>query len=65
MTRCATGGAVNDQAWGVVIGAAAVVILRVVDWFLPRGWVSIWTITHGRKNDDDDDNDTNHNGGTA
>lgn len=27
----------NDQAWAVIIGAATVVVLRIVDFFFPKG----------------------------
>ncbi len=40
--------------WGVIIATAAVIALRVVDWYFPKGFVSIWALRHGRKAKDDE-----------
>lgn len=32
----------NDQAWAVIIGAATVIVLRIVDFFFPKGKWFTW-----------------------
>ncbi len=32
----------NDQSWAVLIGAATVVVLRVIDFFFPKGRWYTW-----------------------
>ncbi len=47
----------SDQAWAVVVGALAMVILRAADYFLPRGRISRWARDHSVKADDDEEDD--------
>jgi hypothetical protein len=49
---------VNDQWVAVVVGGGVVVALRVLDFFMPKGWVSKWTRRHADKADDQDTGDT-------
>ena len=45
----------SDQTWALIVGAATVVALRVIDFVLPKGWHIRWPsqwVTHD--NDDDD-----------
>lgn len=49
----------NDQWIAVIVGAATMIALRVLDFYLPRGWVSKWTKRHADPADDTaDDDDT-------
>lgn len=45
----------TDQDKAVLVGFLLVFGLRLLDWFLPKGWVSRWTGRHGRPKDDDGD----------
>ena len=46
---------VNDQAWALIIGAATVVALRIVDFFFPRGkWFTWFGNIGGDKKDADE-----------
>ena len=47
----------SDQAWAVVVGALAMVILRAADYCLPRGRISRWARDHSVKADDDEEDD--------
>ena len=41
----------NDQWLAVLVGGGVMVTLRVLDFFIPRGWVSKWTRTHAEKDE--------------
>lgn len=41
----------SDQGWAVLIGAATVAALRVIDFFFPKGR---WYTWGGRSNSDED-----------
>lgn len=43
-----------DQWVAILVGGGVMIALRVVDFFLPKGWVSIWTKKHAVKDDDDE-----------
>lgn len=48
----------NPERWGLVIGAATIVAIRIIDWFLPKGYHSRWAERHGVKEpDNEEDND--------
>lgn len=42
----------SDQWVAVLVGGGVVVALRIVDFFMPRGWVSKWTKRHADKTSD-------------
>lgn len=42
----------NDQAWAIIIGAATVAALRIIDFFFPKGR---WYNWGGKSEDEDDD----------
>lgn len=44
----------QDQWIAILAGTGALIALRVLDFFLPKGWVSTWTKRHGEKNTDDE-----------
>lgn len=52
-----TGPEFSDQWWAVVIGASTMITLRVLDFFMPKGWVSKWTRKHADKISDGSDDD--------
>lgn len=45
----------NDQWVAVVVGAVAMIALRVLDFYLPKGWVSKWTKSHAEKDNPDEE----------
>lgn len=47
----------NDQIWGALAGVAALILLRIADWYLPKGRMSKWARDHSVKADEDDDDD--------
>ncbi len=48
----------SDQWVAVLVGGGVVIALRIVDFFMPRGWVSKWTKRHADKTSDDQDADS-------
>ena len=40
---------VNDQWVAVIVGATTVIGLRILDFFMPKGWVSKWTREHAEE----------------
>lgn len=47
----------SDQDKAAVIAFLLVVALRIVDYFLPRGFMSRWTRRHSTPVDDDSEPD--------
>lgn len=52
----------SDQWIAVAVGAATMIVLRILDFYLPKGWVSKWTKAHADqqtkdKTDDDQSDD--------
>jgi len=47
----------SAERWGLVIGLVTIVTIRVVDWFLPKGYHSRWAERHGTKNPDTEESD--------
>lgn len=45
----------NDQTWAILIGAATVAALRVIDFFFPRGRWYTWGGRTSREADDRQD----------
>ena len=39
----------SAERWGLVIGLITIVTIRVVDWFMPKGYHSLWAERHGTK----------------
>lgn len=39
----------SAERWGLLIGVVTIVVVRVVDWYLPKGWHSRWAERHGVK----------------
>jgi len=48
---------VNDQVWALIVGAITVIVLRVVDFYLPKGYHSKWAHTHGVRDETEDEED--------
>lgn len=48
----------SDQAWAIVIGFLTIVVLRVIDFYLPKGRISRWAKEHSVKEEEDDDKDS-------
>ena len=52
----------GDQWIAVLVGGAVMLSLevarRVMDFYLPKGWISKWAKEHAEKQDDDDDKET-------
>lgn len=46
-----------DDRWALIIGATTVVVLRVVDWFMPKNFHSRWADRHGVEHKKDDQED--------
>lgn len=44
----------SDQWWALLAGAGTVIALRMLDFFMPKGWVSSWTKRHAQRIEDDD-----------
>ncbi len=51
----------GDQGWALLVGVITVVILRIVDWYLPKDYMSKWATEHGvkRRKSDEEDEDNN------
>ena len=47
----------SDQAWAVAIGAAVMVAIRVLDFFLPKGRISKWAHQHSVKAEEDEEDE--------
>lgn len=47
----------SDQAWAIAIGAAVVVVIRVLDFFMPKGRISKWAKEHSFKEEEEDEED--------
>lgn len=47
----------SAERWGLVIGLVTIVSIRVVDWFLPKGYHSKWAERHGVKPPKDEENE--------
>lgn len=47
----------TDQAWAILIGAATVAALRIIDFFFPKGRWYNWGGKAVSDDDDDDDKD--------
>ena len=47
----------NAERWGLLIGLVTIVVIRIVDWYLPKGYHSKWAERHGIKADDEDEDD--------
>lgn len=47
----------SAERWGLVIGLITIVTIRVVDWFMPKGYHSRWAERHGTKTPDKEEND--------
>lgn len=47
----------NDQWVAIIVGAATMITLRVLDFYLPKGWVSKWTKKHADQQAKDEDDD--------
>lgn len=45
----------SDQTWAVIAGAALVIVMRIIDWFLPRNRISRWASKHSVPAGDSDD----------
>ncbi len=43
----------SDQWWALLAGAGTVIALRMLDFFMPKGWVSSWTKRHAERIKDD------------
>ena len=43
----------SDQWWALLAGAGTVIALRMLDFFMPKGWVSSWTKHHAERIKDD------------
>ena len=43
----------DPQVIAMVVGLLSVFGLRIIDWYLPRGWVSKWAKRHGEKSEDE------------
>lgn len=44
----------NDQIWALIVGAITVIILRIVDFYLPKGYHSKWAHEHSVREDIDE-----------
>ena len=47
----------SAERWGLVIGLITIVTIRVVDWFMPKGYHSLWAERHGTKTPDKEESD--------
>lgn len=47
----------SDQGWAAFGGVAMVVVLRLLDYYLPRGWVSRGVRKRAIRDHDDDEAD--------
>lgn len=47
----------SAERWGLVIGLITIVAIRIVDWYLPKGYHSRWAERHGIKSPDSEDKD--------
>ena len=49
----------GEQGWALLIGVVTVIVLRIIDWYLPKDFVSKWALEHGvkreKKHDDEED----------
>jgi hypothetical protein len=48
---------VNDSQWSLLIGLGVVVVMRVLDSLLPKGYMLKWVQKWFVKVDDDDDDE--------
>lgn len=44
----------RDQALGVLVGLAAVIVTRLLDFYLPKNRMSRWAARHSVPSDEDD-----------
>lgn len=44
----------NDQVWAIIVGAITVIILRIVDFYLPKGYHSKWAHEHAVREEEDE-----------
>jgi len=49
----------SAERWGLVIGLITIVTIRVVDWFMPKGYHSLWAERHGTKTTPDKEESDN------
>lgn len=49
--------AVSEERWALFVGAVTVLTLRFADFFLPRGWHSLWLKRHAFKDEENNDVD--------
>lgn len=47
----------SDSQWSLVIGLLVVIVMRVLDSLLPKGYMLKWIQKYFVKIDDDDDDD--------
>lgn len=45
----------SDQVWALIVGGITVIVLRIVDFYLPKGYHSKWAHEHGVREDADDE----------
>jgi hypothetical protein len=48
---------VNDSQWSLLIGLGVVIVMRVLDSLLPKGYMLKWIQKYFVKIDNDDDDD--------
>ncbi len=46
----------SAERWGLIIGVVTIVVIRIVDWFMPKGYHSRWADRHGIKEPKDEEN---------
>lgn len=51
------GPLMSTERWGLLIGLATVVVVRIIDWYLPKGYHSRWAERHGIKSAEEEEND--------
>lgn len=41
----------TSERWGLLVGFTTIVVLRIMDFYLPKGWHSLWLKRHAFKDD--------------